>query len=63
MTESLYKIYKKFYQRSYRNPDDFELKEISDAVSEIIKDLYNSSSDIERHLLIKTNAILLAKKI
>ena len=63
MTESLYKIYKKFYQRSYRNRDDFELKEISDAVDEIIKDLYKSSNDIERHLLIKSNAILLAKEI
>ena len=63
MTESLFKIYKKFYQRSYRNPYDFELKEISDAVLEIIKDLYNSSNDIEKHLLIKSNAILLAKEI
>ncbi len=63
MTNSLYKIYKKFYQRAYRNPDDYELKEISDTISEIIKDLYNSSNDTDRHLQIKSNAILIAKKI
>ena len=59
MTNSLYKIYKKFYQRAYRNSDDYELKEISDAISEIIKDLYNSSNDTDRHLQIKSNAILM----
>ena len=63
MTDSLYKVYKKFYQRAYRNPDDFELKAISDAISEIIKDLYNSSNDAESHSLIKSNALLIAKEI
>ena len=63
MTDSLYKIYKKFYQRAHRNPDDLELQFISSAISEIIKDLYNSSDNTKNHLSIKSKAKIIAKEI
>lgn len=63
MTDSLYKIYRKFRQRARRNPDDLELQSISSSISEIIKDLYNSSDNTENHLSIKSNAKIIAKEI
>lgn len=63
MTDSLYKIYKKFYQRAYRNTDDIELKSMSDSIYSVIKDLYNAESDIEKSSLIKSNAKKFAKEI
>ena len=63
MTDSLFKVYKKFYQRSYRNPEDLELKLISDTVYEVIKDLHKSLNDPEQHEAIKSNAKIVFKEI
>lgn len=63
MADSLFKIYKKFYQRAYRNPDDLELKIISDTIYDVIKDLYNSSDNPDEHLLIKSKAKLIFKEV
>jgi hypothetical protein len=56
MTDSLFKIYKKFYQRAYRHPDNLELKTITDTIYDVIKDLYNSSHNPEEHKIVKTKA-------
>ena len=63
MTDSIYKIYKKFYQRSYRNPEDEQLKLISTTIHDIIKDLYNNQENIKKYNSIKKNSIIIAEEL
>jgi hypothetical protein len=63
MTDSIYKIYKKFYQRSYRNPEDEELKLISTTIHDVIKDLYNNQDNIKKYNSIKKNSLIIAEEL
>ena len=63
MTDSLFKIYKKFYQRAYRNADNIELQIMVDSIYETIKDLYNSLNNPVEHPLVKAKAKITFKEI
>ena len=63
MTDSLFKIYKKFYQRAYRNPDNIELQIISDTIYETVKELYYSFNNPVEFSLIKAKAKVTFKEI
>ena len=63
MTDSLFKIYKKFYQRAYRNPDNIELQIMVDSIYETIKDLYNSLNNPVEYPLVKAKAKITFKEI
>ena len=63
MTDSIYRIYKKFYQRSYRNPEDEELKLISTTIHDVIKDLYNNQDNIKKYNSIKRNSLIIAEEL
>lgn len=40
MPIDLYKIYKNFYQRSYRHPEDQDLLEMTDLIHDLVRNLY-----------------------
>jgi len=63
MTESIFKIYKKLYQRSYRNPEDEDLKFIAATVHDLIKDLYNNQDDKKKFNSIKKNSLIIAEEL
>ena len=47
MPLDLYRTYKKFYQRSYRNPEDQDLLEMTQIVHDLVRNLYRIQSKRE----------------
>lgn len=44
MSLDLYKVYKGFYQRSYRHPDDHDLIEMTQIIYDLVRNLYRIQS-------------------
>jgi len=55
MSLDLYSVYKKFYQRSYRNPEDQDLMEMTQLIHDLVLNLYRIQT---KSTISKENVIL-----
>lgn len=55
---NIYKIYKSFYQRSYRDPDDDVAVENTEMIHQWIKALYFANSEVEKRHLLEEGKVL-----